>query len=37
MSAMDLLIEGHRLKIAVVAEKKERFLDQLLLVDEKES
>ena len=27
MSAIDLLIEGKRLKIALVAEKKKRFLE----------
>ena len=37
MSAIDLLIEGKRLKIALVAEKKKRFLDLLLLGDEQES
>lgn len=37
MSAIDLLIEGKRLKIALAAEKKKRFLDLLLLGDEQES
>ena len=37
MSAIDLLIEGKRLKIDLIAENKKRFLDLLLLGDEHES